>query len=293
MSLSFKEYCAADRLSQLICVVRCQKGVSLSESVMALKNINKCTSVFQAGADRIVVAADDTSEADLFLTEVERVISSFPFPAVIEETRFGCLEPAASGRTVLSKRFSVAPPGSPERAAGEEEILYLECGSVFGSGHHPSTQLAVKALEEIFQENPVPAEILDVGCGSGILSFICSRLGAKLVLGIDISADAIEIAKKNRRYVCSDEQVQFHCGPVSEVPGVFDLIVANISPSILQALVESFDQRLALHGRVVLAGLHSGQVDGIVQQMLNISCELQKSYEDGSWRSLSFTRIEN
>jgi ribosomal protein L11 methyltransferase len=242
------------------------------------------------GPSQIIVAADDHGNTDLFLAEVERVISSLPFRAAIEETRFGCLEPTPLNKTVLSRRFSVAHPDLRGGVTGDEEIIYLECGTVFGSGHHPSTRLAVMALEEVFGGNLSSAEVLDVGCGSGILSFICSRLGAKRVLGIDISANAIEIAEKNRAHTCSGEQVRFSCAPVSQVFGVFDLIVANISPSILQVLIDSFAQVLAVHGKVVLAGLHTGQVNGIVRQMMMISCELQKSYGEGSWRALSFQR---
>ena len=286
MALSFKEYSSSDQ-QQLICIIRCQKIGSVSECVDALKTVNRCGSVTLSSANQIVATSDENCDVDRFLVEIEKRLMALSFKAVIEETRFGSLDDSVSVGTVLSDRFSVVPLGTVETQAREDSI-YLEYGSIFGSGHHPSTRLAVMALEEVAVGNVFPKEVLDVGCGSGILAFVCNRLGAQRVLGVDICQKSIGIAQENRKHNCLEEQVQFYCGSLSDVEKKFNLIVANISPSVLHELIKDFPQRLSGNAKVILSGLHTGQMNGIVGQMAEVSCNLQSSYADGSWRTLSF-----
>nr|MBF0221582.1 50S ribosomal protein L11 methyltransferase [Desulfobulbaceae bacterium] len=288
MLLSFKEYCSSDQ-QQLICIIRIYENGVLSEAIDSLRAISNCVYVAPTGGNQIVAASCADCDADLFLADLSRVVAGFPFDAGIEETRFGCIETSAPDKAVISKRFTVVPPGLLSDDACENTIC-LECSSIFGSGHHPSTRLTVKALEEIASEGVFPEQVLDIGCGSGILTFISSRLGAERVFGVDISQNSIDIAKKNMKNNQLEDKVRFLCGVLTDVTEVFDLIVANISPSVLFELIAGFPQRLSVNGKVVLSGLHRGQMAGIIEQMQQISCLCHHIYEEGSWRALTFQR---
>lgn len=293
MALSIKEYCSSDP-QQLICVVRIQQNNNIPRAIDALKNISHCVYVAQTSADLVVAASCNDCEADLFLADLVSVVLNFPFEADIEETRFGCIDPLTPTKTFILEKFTIAPPELlADHGCGVGNTLYLEYGTIFGSGQHPSTRLTVRALEGIALEGGFPEQVLDVGCGSGILTFISSRLGAERVLGLDICEKSIEVAQKNMVYNQMEDKVRFFCGVLADVPGRFDLIVANISPSVLFELIDLFPHRLSPKGKVVLSGLHSGQTESIISQMVKVSCEHQNSYSEGSWRALTFQRISS
>ena len=82
------------------------------------------------------------------------------------------------------------------------------------------------------------ARVLDVGCGSGLLSIVCARLGAEQVLGLDIDANAVALAAENAERNGAADRCRFAVTPVAEVAGQFDLVVANMpSSEIIRQLV--------------------------------------------------------
>lgn len=290
MGLTFTEYCASQQQRQVICIIRiCGEGVS-PELLERFAKIHQCRTVRRVGCDQLVLASEEECAVDDFLRKVQMVVSCLPDGANIEETRYGALDEEISVKKLaLSRRFFVSPYEDARRVSVEPDTIYLEHGGVFGSGHHPSTRLAVHALEECCDEAPF-TKVLDVGCGSGILSFVCLRLGACSVVGVDISSEAVLLAQKNSEHNGVMNQVFFSCTPLDKLEEEVDLLVANISPSVLQGLIPDFARLLLPLGRVILAGLHSGQVADIVRLMEGIAFRRHKSYGDGSWRSLVFER---
>jgi ribosomal protein L11 methyltransferase len=73
--------------------------------------------------------------------------------------------------------------------------------------------------------------VLDVGCGSGLLSIACARLGAEEVLGVDIDANAVTLASENAERNGAADRCRFGLTPPAQVPGQFDLVVANLPNS--------------------------------------------------------------
>src|SRR2546428_9176979 len=109
---------------------------------------------------------------------------------------------------------------------------------VFGFGAHRTTQNCVAVISGLYAEGaPRPRSVLDVGCGSGLLSIVCGRLGAEQVLGLDIDANAVALATENAERNGAADRCRFAITPVAEVTGQFDLVVANMpSSDILRAL---------------------------------------------------------
>ena len=129
--------------------------------------------------------------------------------------------------------------------------LILDPGLAFGTGSHPSTQLCLAWLDENLRGGD---DVLDYGCGSGILAIAAAKLGAHRVAGIDIDPQAIDASRQNALLNhCSEAQLQFHdtgdaarTGRTGEIDAISaDVIVANILAGPLIVLEPHTDARCA------------------------------------------------
>ncbi len=150
----------------------------------------------------------------------------------------------------LSQRFAVALPGSPP-IADVLHTLYLEPGGGFGSGHHPSTRLAMEVLDATLADRP-PGSLLDVGCGTGVLSIAAARLGWR-TLGVDTDAHAVELARDQARRNQVQTLCTFRQGTLDESTPPHDLVIANMPAGCLVDL----GPLLAVRSRseVIVSGL--------------------------------------
>jgi ribosomal protein L11 methyltransferase len=136
-------------------------------------------------------------------------------------------------------------------------------GPSFGSGTHPTTQLCIGALEEYLAPG---ARMLDVGTGSGILAIAAARLGASVVLALDIESRSIEVARRNVALNDVEDVVQVVHGPVEALRDAnglvpFDVIMVNISaPAIVTLVRQGLAGWLKPEGILILAGFLDYQV---------------------------------
>lgn len=206
--------------------------------------------------------------------------------ATVAETR---IVPAGKGRqdgtpARIGDRFQVAPAGLGHGTGGE--TILLTGGGVFGSGFHPSTRLAVRALEELAGEAPsFPERALDVGTGSGLLALIAARLGAGAVLGIDIAPEAVAAARRNVAANGLGARVRIEATPLAEVAGRFDLILANLTASVQLRLAEPLRLRLAA-GELIVSGLQGRQQEEMASFWQGKGLRVVSRFAEGRWRAL-------
>ena len=109
----------------------------------------------------------------------------------------------------------------------------------FGSGTHETTQLCVRALEQHLKEGD---HVIDIGCGSGILSIVAKELGAKKVIAIDLDPVAVDVAKTNFAHNQMEGVISLRQGDLTEVLGPedqADIVVANIMADTIITLSET------------------------------------------------------
>jgi ribosomal protein L11 methyltransferase len=152
--------------------------------------------------------------------------------------------PVRIGSLVIAPPEIVAPPVA----------LRLRDSNVFGTGHHPTTALCVEALEELLAVEPV-ASILDIGTGSGILALAALKMGVPQAVGIDIDADALNVAAENARLNNMTERLQLVNGGPDAVSGVWPLVVANVLAAPLIEMAPLLVRRVGSYGRLVLSGI--------------------------------------
>lgn len=136
----------------------------------------------------------------------------------------------------------------------------------FGTGHHPTTFLMCKAIEGLDLRGK---NVLDMGCGTGVLGILALKCGAKSVLGIDIEEWAVENSIDNA--VLNNVVMEVLLGGVEQIPAVqFDLILANINRNVLSVQLAEYHKNLSSNGSLLLSGFMKQDVDF----MLKLSTEI-------------------
>ncbi|PID56289.1 hypothetical protein CSB45_12220 [candidate division KSB3 bacterium] len=162
----------------------------------------------------------------------------------------------------IGKRIVIKPSWEIFDARPFDIVIELDPGMAFGTGLHASTRLSILLLEQYLRSDN---SVLDVGTGSGILSLAAAGLGAKYVMGVDVDADAVDIAHENVRKngrLCSTASSLEHCidlqvGSIDtlEFSRRFDCILMNIRPTIIMSLLPSVTSCLRPGGSLIVSGI--------------------------------------
>jgi len=151
-------------------------------------------------------------------------------------------------------RLIIRPPWEAYAAAEGDVVLTLNPGRAFGTGLHETTQLCLGLLETMAPTH-LGAKLLDVGCGSGILSLAGVLFGFREAFGVDLDRTAVRVARANGRLNHVSRQVAFATGSLEVVSGHFEVIVVNILLEPIVAMLRDLHAVLAPHGTVILAGI--------------------------------------
>ena len=174
--------------------------------------------------------------------------------------------------------------------------IKIDPGMAFGTGTHPTTQLCLELMEKVFVERQM-SNVIDVGCGSGILSIAAIKLGAKNVLGVDIDEESIKNSRENADTNGVGGELILGVGSVSEIlEGKYafkkaPLVVANI---LAPVIVRLFDAGLAdlieAHGAIVLSGILFEQEQSVIEAGHAKGLQLNERRQIGDWVALTMTR---
>lgn len=143
-------------------------------------------------------------------------------------------------------------------------VVRLDPGLAFGSGTHATTALCLQWLDELATRGELQGrDVLDFGCGSGILALAALRLGAKRAAGIDNDPQALIATADNvqRNGLAIDTYL-----PQDEPIATYPIVIANILASALDTLADTLASRVAPGGRITMSGILSGQEDELLQR---------------------------
>jgi ribosomal protein L11 methyltransferase len=137
----------------------------------------------------------------------------------------------------------------------------IDPGAAFGLGDHPSTVLALRLLRRVWWPG---ATVLDVGCGSGVLSVVAARLGAPYVEAIDVAAPAIEATADNASRNGVTATVAVSTRPLASIDETFDLVLANLLAPTLVDLAPDLRTVVAPSGELIVSGVLDGAYQHVV-----------------------------
>ncbi|NJN43280.1 MAG: 50S ribosomal protein L11 methyltransferase [Anaerolineae bacterium] len=179
-------------------------------------------------------------------------------------------------------------------------------GWAFGTGTHPTTQVCLELLEGAFDfgqktkdQNVLSvfshrSSVIDIGCGSGILTIAARKLGAKNLLGVDIDPEAIDNAHQNAALNGVAGEIEWGVGSVREIQGgqfsfeKADLLLANIlAHVIIRLLDQDMAELLNKNGVMILSGILAEQEDSVYAALARHRLEVKDRRQVGDWVGLS------
>jgi ribosomal protein L11 methyltransferase len=178
--------------------------------------------------------------------------------------------------------------------------IKIDPGMAFGTGTHPTTQLCLELMEKTTVDtrlSNVEFRVIDVGCGSGILSIAALRLGAKSALGVDIDAGSIVNARENAATNQIGEELILEVGSVQEIlEGKFafrkaHLVLANIlAPVIVRLFDSGLAELIEENGAIILSGILEEQALSVLEAAQAKGLKMNLRKQMGDWVALSMSR---
>ncbi len=136
--------------------------------------------------------------------------------------------------------------------AANSTVVRIEPGGAFGLGDHPTTLLSLRALQRLIVGD---TDVLDVGCGTGVIAVTAALLQERPVRAIDIASAAVEATIDNARRNGVAGRVVVDIADLAQIDDTYDLVVANILAPVLVALADDLQRATRPGGRLVISGI--------------------------------------
>ena len=181
----------------------------------------------------------------------------------------------------ISENIVVKPTWEEYKKQNGELVIEIDPGMAFGTGTHETTSMCVKMMEKYMKSDD---HVLDVGCGSGILSIAGALLGAEDILGVDIDPVAVEVSQENIELNKVDNRVKVQYGDLTKgIDYKADMIVANLMADILLILTPDVAKHLKKDGIYILSGILLEKEKLIADCLEENGFEIIEIMEDGDW----------
>lgn len=182
----------------------------------------------------------------------------------------------------VGEKLLIRPVWEDDYNADGRAVLNIEPGLAFGSGGHDTTRLCLETLENHITPE---TELLDIGCGSGILGIAGLLLGAKNATGVDIDALAVKTARENGEMNGFTEPKfkVFEGNLTDKVSGKYDVVVANIVADIIVMFTENVGQFLKKDGIYITSGIIDTRENDVLAAFEKYGFEVVGRHESCGW----------
>ncbi|MBQ2284639.1 MAG: 50S ribosomal protein L11 methyltransferase [Clostridia bacterium] len=184
----------------------------------------------------------------------------------------------------VGKNLVIKPSWIDYEKQENDIIVELDPGMAFGTGTHETTRMCMTHLEKYINKN---SRVLDVGCGSGILSITSLLIGAKEVTGVDIDPVAVKVAIENGE-MNNFRAPQYNIkrgNLVDEAQGKYDVIVANIIADVIIAVCGDVKQFVADDGVFISSGIICDRKEDVKKAFAEQGYTIVEELEEGEWVS--------
>ncbi len=198
----------------------------------------------------------------------------------------------------LTPRVTVRPPWR-EAPADAGLVLTLEPGRAFGTGLHATTSLVANILDDA-RDALRGADVLDAGCGSGILSFVALLLGASRATAFDVDPEVVHVVRENAALNGLADRLEVFDGTIDLVTTAFPWVLANIEARILDPMAEDLLRVLAPGGQLVLSGILTAEEAAMRSRFDRLGLRFvearhmatggDRAYDKDGWVALRYAR---
>lgn len=180
-----------------------------------------------------------------------------------------------------------------EAKDSDKMVIHIDPGTAFGTGMHETTQLCIRQLKKYVTED---TEILDVGCGSGILGMLALKFGAKYSVGTDLDPCAIDATYENMdNNGISRDQYEVMIGNIIDDKAVqdkvgyekYDIVAANILADVLVPLTPVIIHQMKKGGIYITSGIIEDKEDVVVKAVKEAGLEVLEVNHQGEWVSVT------
>ena len=187
----------------------------------------------------------------------------------------------------IGKRILIKPTWEEVEGRDGEIIVELDPGMAFGTGTHETTMMCIEALEDYVKEGN---KVLDIGCGSGILSVVSAKLGARRVIGVDIDPLCVKISNENVSLNKVDKIVEIREGNLFDVvKEKGDIIVSNIIAEVIVDMVYQLKDYLNIGGIFIASGIIKEKIDMVEKTLIEKGYKLLEVKTMGEWACIVST----
>ena len=187
----------------------------------------------------------------------------------------------------VGQKLLIRPTWEEVKDSGGRTVLDLDPGLAFGTGTHETTRLCMELLEQYVRPG---MSVLDLGCGSGILSVAALLLGADKAVGVDIDELAVKTAVENAEINHVEDRFTGICGNLTDqVTGTYDIVVANIVADVIIMLTKDVEQFMKPDTVYLMSGIIDTREQDVLTAVEQHFTIIDRKEEKG-WVALSAKR---
>jgi ribosomal protein L11 methyltransferase len=277
------------------------QGVAIEQEAFTVEPLEDAVPTAQRLIARAYLPEND--EAEAVKRQIEADLARLGSDHVIPAPQYVHLDEGEWWEAWKDERFSVrigrrifiSTPWFPKRAKPGEIVITLRYGAAFGTGTHPTTRLVLEAVEEAAIDWPVAA-VLDLGCGSGILSIAAAKMGAASVLALDIDPTASRVTSENAAANGVSDRIAAQTGSLADALSAdmrFDVALVNIiGPVIVRLCSQNLGSVLRPGGIGIFSGVGAHEIDKVEAALRSSGLEPFDRRTSANWVAIEARRVQ-
>lgn len=188
----------------------------------------------------------------------------------------------------IGEKFVIVPTWREYENEEGKYVINIDPGMAFGTGGHETTSLCIKNLEKYVKPHD---NVIDVGCGSGILSIAASYLTDGSLKAVDLDKLAVDVSRENFALNNLENRIEVEeASLLTKETKKYDVIVANILAHIIELMLEDAYKQLEDGGYFITSGIIKDKKDELLEKMLKQGFKLVEETSDNEWYSFVATK---
>lgn len=188
----------------------------------------------------------------------------------------------------IGEKFVIVPTWREYENEEDKYVINIDPGMAFGTGGHETTSLCIKNLEKYVKPHD---NVIDVGCGSGILSIVASYLTDGSLKAVDLDKLAVDVSRENFALNNLENRIEVEeASLLTKETKKYNVIVANILAHIIELMLEDAYKLLEDGGYFITSGIIKDKKDELLEKMLEQGFKLVEETSDNEWYSFVVTK---